>query len=73
VSFVDQFLQGVGPFQGLFDQEEVLHNEPGNTSQQDWSWSSGSEGLPYPRLKQEVCGWYTSHNTRCAGFKEFAE
>jgi hypothetical protein len=31
VSLVDQFLQGVGPFRGLFDQEEVLNNEPGNT------------------------------------------
>jgi hypothetical protein len=37
---------------------------------QDWSRLAFSEGLPYPRLKQEVCGWYTSY-MRCAGFKEF--
>jgi hypothetical protein len=30
-SLVDQFLQGVGPFRGLFNQEEVLNNGPGNT------------------------------------------
>jgi predicted outer membrane protein len=31
VSLVDQYLQGVDPFRGLFDQEEVLNKEPGNT------------------------------------------
>jgi hypothetical protein len=32
VSLVDQFLQGMGPFRGLLDREEVLNNEPGNTN-----------------------------------------